>query len=230
VAALEARGLRFHPSWLRVVDAAAGAPSFLALEKFVAEQRAAHAVFPAAPLVLNALLLTPLSEVKVVVLGQDPYHTPGAAHGLAFSVPRGVAVPPSLRNILTELKDDLGVPAGAHGSLESWARRGVLLLNTCLTVRSGEAFSHSKHGWEAFTDRLIAAVSTTQKDVAFVLWGKPAQAKRALISSAHGHLVIEAPHPSPLSAHRGFFGSKPFSKVNAFRAKKGLAEIDWSVE
>ncbi|MCA9034268.1 MAG: uracil-DNA glycosylase [Planctomycetaceae bacterium] len=200
--------------------------SFLRLQQFVDAERRQYQVFPAEKDVFNALQFTPLSTLKVVILGQDPYHDDGQAHGLSFSVQRNVPLPPSLRNIYRELQDDLGIEPAGHGCLQSWAEQGVLLLNTVLTVRAHEAFSHRKKGWEQLTDRIIQCANECP-NVAFVLWGKPAQQKKSLIASHH--LIIESAHPSPLSARRGFFGSKPFSQINAYLIKSGLASIDWNV-
>lgn len=201
-------------------------PYFQQLQTFVAEQRAAHEVFPPAAEVFTALRLTPLNNVKALILGQDPYHDHGQAHGLSFSVQRGIKIPPSLRNIFKERESDLGLPPDSHGCLEQWAKQGVLMLNTVLTVRAHEANSHHKQGWEQFTTRIIEVVNA-RAAVAFVLWGKPAQKKSPLIDERH--LTIESPHPSPLSARRGFFGSQPFSKINAYLAANEQTEIDWSL-
>ena len=211
-------------SWRQALTDEFGADYFRDLEAFVAAERMAHTVFPPAGDVFTALRLTPLDEVRVVILGQDPYHDEGQAHGLSFSVRRGVRLPPSLRNIFAELEADLGIRPHGHGCLEDWARQGVLLLNTVLTVRAHEAHSHRRRGWERLTDRIIGCVDARPK-VAFVLWGKPAQSVAARIDDRH--LVIESAHPSPLSAHRGFFGSRPFSKINAFLEANGGRAIDW---
>lgn len=187
-------------------------------------------VYPPRGQRLRALELTPLNEVKVVILGQDPYHGPGQAHGLCFSVPEGVRVPPSLVNIYKELKSDLGVTPPEHGNLEHWARQGVLLLNNSLTVEAGQAGSHAGRGWEAITDACVAAVARRQEPSVFILWGSHARKKAANIPELQGntrHLVLTAPHPSPLSAHSGFFGSRPFSKANAFLEAQGRGAIDW---
>ena len=175
--------------------------------------------------------LTPRDAVKVVILGQDPYHGPGQAHGLAFSVQKGVRVPPSLVNIYKELEADLGIPRAAHGNLENWARQGVLLLNNALTVEAGQAGSHQKRGWEDFTDAVVAEVAHGAAPTVFVLWGSHAQKKAARIAalSDPSHLVLRSPHPSPLSAHAGFFGSHPFSQANAFLEANGRSPIDWRV-
>lgn len=198
------------------------------LQRFVADERDRHEVFPPAAEVFAALHLTAHREVRAVILGQDPYHGPGQAHGLCFSVRRGVAVPPSLRNIHRELHDDLGCPAPGHGNLEHWAGQGVLLLNTTLTVRAGEAGSHHGKGWEEFTDRVITVVNDKPDPVVFLLWGAPARRKKSLIDTAR-HVVIESAHPSPLSAHNGFLGSRPFSRANEALRRNGREPIDWSI-
>lgn len=200
---------------------------FQKLQKFVTAERAAATVFPPEDEVFTALKLTPLNQVKVLILGQDPYHNDGQAHGLSFSVQKGVKVPPSLRNIYKELKDDLGISPALHGHLVHWAKQGVLMLNTVLTVRAHEPNSHKKKGWEAFTTKIIQCVNE-QPSVAFVLWGKPAEKKAELISPHH--LIIKTAHPSPLSARRGFIGSKPFSKINNFLAANNLSTIDWKID
>ncbi len=184
-------------------------------------------IYPSAHDIFAALKLTSLSDTKVVILGQDPYHGEHQAHGLSFSVNRGVAVPPSLRNIFTELKADIsGFTYPEHGCLKAWAQQGVLLLNTVLTVRAGQANSHKNLGWQVFTDRVICALSQDSSPKVFFLWGKPAQQKAQLITSER-HLILNAPHPSPLSAHRGFFGCGHFSKANAFLQQHGKEQIDW---
>ena len=200
---------------------------FVKLTEFVESERAAHQVFPPAEEVFDALNLTPLNELKVLILGQDPYHNDGQAHGLCFSVRRGVKIPPSLRNIYKELESDAGLTSPDHGYLESWARQGILMLNTVLTVRAHQANSHRKKGWENFTDRIIEVVNDLP-NVAFVLWGKPAQIKINLIDNRH--LIVKSAHPSPLSARNGFFGSKPFSKINRYLAELGKSEIDWQIK
>ena len=196
------------------------------LMTFVATERQNHQVYPPHEEVFAALHLTPYRDVKVVILGQDPYHGPGQAHGLCFSVRPGVEKPPSLANILIELESDLGHPAPNHGSLEAWARQGVLLLNTTLTVRARQAASHQGQGWEIFTDQVIGAVNAKPELVVFVLWGAAARRKTALID-VDRHFVIESPHPSPLSAHRGFFGSRPFSRANEALVAAGRDPVDW---
>ncbi|MEQ1630210.1 MAG: uracil-DNA glycosylase [Gallionella sp.] len=201
---------------------------FQDLQRFVAEQRAQVTVFPPEDEVFAALHLTPIEQVKVLILGQDPYHDDGQAHGLCFSVRPGVAIPPSLLNIFKELSSDLGCTMPNNGYLTPWAKQGVLLLNTALTVQAHQANSHQGKGWETFTDAVIAAVNAKSDPVVFVLWGANARKKLALIDTSR-HIVIESPHPSPLSAHRGFFGSRPFSRINAALLAAGKAEIDWQI-
>lgn len=203
-------------------------PYWRDLQTFVAEERRSHVVFPPAPDVYSALHLTSHADTRVVILGQDPYHGAGQAHGLCFSVRSGVRVPPSLSNIHKELHADLGVEIPRHGNLEAWARSGVLLLNTTLTVRAGAAGSHQGHGWEVFTDRVIGVVSDKPEPVVFVLWGNSARRKRALIDTAR-HTVIESAHPSPLSARNGFFGSRPFSRANAALIAAHRQPVDWDI-
>jgi uracil-DNA glycosylase len=194
---------------------------------FVAgERRAGRVVFPADGDMFRALELTPFHRVKVVILGQDPYHGAGQAHGLAFSVPRGAPLPPSLRNIYKELATDLDIPAPSDGHLERWARQGVLLLNATLSVEEGRAGSHQGRGWEAATDRIVSLLDVRPGPMAFLLWGSHAQKKAAVVDRAR-HLVLEAPHPSPLSAHRGFFGCRHFSMTNAWLRERGYEAIDW---
>ena len=203
-------------------------PYWSALQEFVANERAAHTVYPPPDEVFAALHLTPYADTRVVILGQDPYHGPRQAHGLCFSVRRGVRIPPSLANIHQELHADLGLPIPDHGNLERWARNGVLLLNATLTVRAGQAASHQRHGWETFTDHVIEVVSAKPETVVFLLWGNSARRKRALIDTSHHH-VIESAHPSPLSAHNGFFGSRPFSRANAALVAAGREPVDWDL-
>jgi uracil-DNA glycosylase len=198
------------------------------LRAFLVDEKQRHRVFPPGPEIFAAFDLTPFDRVRVVVLGQDPYHGAGQAHGLAFSVRRGVRPPPSLENIFQELRTDLGVTRPAHGDLSAWARQGVLLLNTVLTVRENTAFSHRDHGWETFTDRVIDTLATRRDGLVFLLWGAPAGKKAARIDR-NRHLVLTAPHPSPLSASRGFFGSRPFSRINAWLVERGEAAIDWAL-
>lgn len=214
------------PAWQPALADVVADPAYRALAAFVDAERRAHDVYPPEDEVFAALALTPPRAVKAVILGQDPYHGPGQAHGLAFSVRPGTALPPSLRNIFRELESDVGVPRPASGSLVPWAERGVLLLNTVLTVRAGAPNSHRDRGWERVTDAVIGAVSARRRRVAFVLWGAHAQRKRPLVDEDR-HAVLAAAHPSPLSARHGFLGSRPFSRVNAALREAGVGEIDW---
>ena len=218
--------VNFPASWQAVAEVEFSKVYFRELQAFVETERREHCVFPSAENVYRAFELTPLQDVRVVILGQDPYHDDGQANGLSFSVGPGVKSPPSLRNIFKELQSDLGTAPANHGSLESWARQGVLLLNTVLTVRAHEAHSHRGNGWEEFTSRIIQAVNQ-QPRVAFVLWGRPAQEIAGTLDKRH--LVIESSHPSPLSAYRGFFGSRPFSRINSFLKQTGQPEIQWEL-
>jgi len=214
--------------WNPVLKAELSKPYFAELQQFVADERKKHRVYPVEADVFAALHTTSHKETKVLILGQDPYHGEGQAHGLAFSVKHGVAIPPSLRNVYSELRADIEIDPPTHGCLTAWAQRGVLLLNTTLTVRAGQAGSHQGKGWERFTDEVITAVAAKTDPVIFILWGASARRKRALITGAH-HVVLEAPHPSPLSAHNGFFGSKPFSQANTALVAAGREPIDWSL-
>lgn len=204
-------------------------PYWPRLQEFVAAERAKFTVYPSHDEVFTALHLTPYASTRVVIIGQDPYHGPGQAHGLCFSVRRGTAIPPSLTNIHTELRTDLGLTTPTHGNLESWARQGVLLLNTTLTVRAGQAGSHAGKGWEQFTDEVLRTVGARDERVVFVLWGAHARRKATLVDRSR-HVVIESAHPSPLSAHNGFFGSRPFSRTNDALVEAGLAPIDWRLD
>lgn len=199
------------------------------LYSFVNNEYHTRKVFPPADDIFNALHLTPLSEVKVVILGQDPYHNDHQAHGLSFSVKPGVEAPPSLQNIYKELQDDCGCYIPNNGYLEKWAKQGVLLLNTVLTVRAHEPASHQNKGWEQFTDAIIRAVNAKEEPVVYMLWGSPARKKKIMLNNPN-HLILEAPHPSPLSAYRGFFGCKHFSRANEFLSERGLTPIDWQIE
>ena len=225
--------IRLHDSWRAHLGEEFAQPYMHALKDFlVAEKAAGKRIFPKGGEWFRALDLTPHGTVRVVILGQDPYHGPGQAHGLCFSVQPGVRPPPSLVNIYKELESDLGVPRPGHGFLEHWAKQGVLLLNSVLTVEMGQAASHRERGWERFTDAAIAAVNRQSDPVAFMLWGSYAQKKAALVDSIDKggrHLVLKAPHPSPLSAHSGFFGCRHFSKANAFLESQGLQPIDWAL-
>ena len=203
-------------------------PYWADLQAFVDDERRRGPVYPPRDEVFAALHHTSHGATRAVILGQDPYHGPGQAHGLCFSVRHGVARPPSVANIHRELQNDLGVPPPVHGNLERWAAAGVLLLNTTLTVRGGEAGSHRDRGWERFTDRIIEVLSARAEPLVFVLWGSSARAKRPMIDTGR-HGVVESAHPSPLSAHRGFLGSRPFSKVNALLAERGADPIDWTL-
>ncbi len=203
-------------------------PYWAELQQFVTDERRRGPVYPPDDDVFAALYLTSYADVKVVILGQDPYHGAGQAHGLCFSVRRGVPIPPSLRNVYQELRNDLGVTTPSHGNLEHWARQGVLLLNTTLTVRSGQAASHQGKGWERFTDRVISTVNDKDERVVFLLWGAPSRKKKALVDTSR-HSVIESAHPSPLSAHNGFFGSRPFSRTNDALREAGREPIDWQL-
>ena len=214
--------------WNPLLRAEFDKPYWSSLQSFVENERQHHAVYPARENVFSALHHTSYADTKVLILGQDPYHGPNQAHGLCFSVQHGVAVPPSLVNIFKELHGDLGVPIPAHGNLQAWARRGVLLLNTTLTVRAGQAASHQGKGWETFTDEVIRVVNE-KPFVVFVLWGAHARKKKALIDATR-HAIIESAHPSPLSAHNGFFGSRPFSKINAALRAAGMSDVDWSLD
>lgn len=204
-------------------------PYYKKLYQFVREEYQTKSIYPSAEDIFNAFHFTPLHDVKVVILGQDPYHGPGQAHGLCFSVKPDVGIPPSLVNIYQELHDDLGCYIPDNGYLEKWARQGIMLLNTVLTVRARQANSHRGMGWEEFTDAAIRILADEQRPMVFILWGAPAQKKRSMIYNPQ-HLVLEAPHPSPLSAYRGFFGSKPFSQTNAFLEGHGIPPIDWQIE
>jgi uracil-DNA glycosylase len=215
--------------WQTPLKAALATKETLALQGFLdAELAAGRTIFPPQGAWFRALALTPLDKVRVVILGQDPYHGPGQAHGLCFSVPPGVRPPPSLSNIYKELGSDLGLPRPQHGFLEHWARQGVLLLNSVLTVEIAKAASHSKKGWEPFTDAIIAQVNDKAEPVVFMLWGAYAHKKAANVDSRR-HLVLKAAHPSPLSAHNGFLGCKHFSQCNAFLVKNGFLPIDWTL-
>ena len=215
--------------WNPILRGEFSKPYWPILQQFVADERAHGAVYPPHDQVFAALHLTPYAEVKVLILGQDPYHGPGQAHGLCFSVPHGIPQPPSLQNIFIEMKSDLGIEAPSHGNLEGWARQGVLLLNAFLTVRARQAASHRSAGWETFTDEVIRAVNAKPDRVVFILWGGFARRKRPLVDTTR-HVVIESPHPSPLSAHNGFFGSRPFSRANAALVAAGRQPVDWSLD
>ena len=221
--------IRLHESWKAPLLTEFNEPYMAALKSFLTSEKAAgKTIYPKASEWFRALDLTPLDRVRVVILGQDPYHGPGQAHGLCFSVPPGVRPTPSLINIFKELESDLGLPRPRHGFLESWASQGVFLLNSVLTVEAAQAASHAKKGWERFTDAVIRLVNDRPEPVVFMLWGAYAQKKAAFVDPSR-HLILRAAHPSPLSAHNGFLGCKHFSAANAFLQNKGLAPIDWSL-
>ena len=215
--------------WLEPLKPEFSKPYYAELFKFVKNEYSTRQIFPPADDIFNAFHLTPLHEVKVVILGQDPYHNDGQAHGLCFSVKRDVDIPPSLVNIYQELHDDLGCYIPNNGYLTKWAKQGVLMLNTVLTVRAHQANSHRGMGWEQFTDAAIRILNEQDRPIVFILWGSPAQKKAQMLNNPK-HLILKAPHPSPLSAYRGFFGSRPFSQTNEFLVKNGLEPIDWQIE
>ena len=216
--------------WLQAVGEEFRKPYYKELYNFVKEEYSTRVIYPPADDIFNALHLTPLKEVKVVILGQDPYHNEHQAHGLSFSVlPDQREIPPSLQNIYKELHDDLGCYIPDNGYLEKWARQGVLMLNTVLTVRAHQANSHQGHGWERFTDAILEAVNQEDRPIVYLLWGRPAQSKIPMLTNPK-HLILKAPHPSPLSAYRGFFGCRHFSQTNAFLESHGAAPIDWQIE
>jgi len=218
--------VEIEESWKQVLSEEFDKPYFLKLVDFIKAEKKQQIIYPPGPKIFSAFAHTPLSKVKVVILGQDPYHGEGQAHGLCFSVPDCIAIPPSLKNIYQELKDDLGIEARKSGNLENWADQGVLLLNTTLTVRRAAPASHAGQGWETFTDEVIKAISLKKNDVVFILWGNHAKKKQVLINTTK-HVVLTAAHPSPLSAYAGFFGCKHFSKTNNILKKIGLEPIRW---
>ena len=221
--------IKLHESWLEPLRTEFDQPYMAELKRFLlAERQKGRTVFPRSANWFRALDLTPLDKVRVVILGQDPYHGEGQAHGLCFSVMPGVRPPPSLVNIFKELESDIGLRPSPHGFLEHWARQGVLLLNSVLTVEMGQAASHRDRGWEKFTDAVIRLVNGKPEPVVFMLWGSYAQKKAGFVDTSK-HLVLKAPHPSPLSAHSGFFGCRHFSKANAFLEERGLSAIDWAL-
>ena len=222
-------GAVFENDWGEYLYPEFEKPYYKELRKKLAMEYRTHTVYPDMYDIFNAFHYTSYKDMRVVIIGQDPYHDEGQAHGLCFSVKPGVQIPPSLVNIYKELYDDLGIPPAKTGDLESWARQGVLLLNSVLTVRAHQAASHRFLGWETFTDRVISIANEKKTPVAFILWGAFAQSKAALITDSR-HLIIKSAHPSPLSAHRGFFGSRPFSRVNDFLVSTGQKPIDWRVE
>lgn len=215
--------------WLEPLSPEFRKPYYRKLHQTIVQEYQMRPVFPPSDDIFNAFHLTPLHEVKVVILGQDPYHNVGQAHGLCFSVKPDVDIPPSLVNIFQELHDDLGCEIPNNGYLVKWAKQGVLMLNTVLTVRAHQANSHRGIGWEEFTDAAIRILNEQDRPIVFILWGSPAQRKKAMLNNPK-HLILEAPHPSPLSAYRGFFGSRPFSKTNDFLTANGVSPIDWQIE
>lgn len=217
-----------HNSWQNLLEGEFTKEYYTQLRTFLKEEYSHQTIYPDMYHIFSALELTPYEDVKVVILGQDPYHGPNQAHGLSFSVQPGVKTPPSLVNIYKELQSDLGYPPVNHGFLESWAKQGVLLLNTVLTVRAGQAYSHRGQGWEQLTDAIIQKLNAREKPVVFILWGKPAQEKIKMIDT-NKHIIIKSPHPSPLSAHRGFFGSRPFSQANQALEQLGEQPINWQL-
>ena len=220
---------QLHPSWEAVIGEEFDKPYMQALRAFLKQEKAAGKItYPPSPLIFNAFNHTPFDKVRVVIIGQDPYHGIGQAHGLSFSVPEGVALPPSLMNIYKEIEADIGVKMSRKGDLTAWANQGVLLLNATLTVEMANAGSHQKRGWETFTDAAIAALNTHREGLVFVLWGSYAQKKGEMIDSKK-HLVLKSPHPSPLSAHRGFFGNHQFSKINEYLSQHGQTPIEWQL-
>ena len=220
---------KIEESWYEALKDEFSAPYFLELKEKLQKEKEAYLIYPPGNRIFSAFNLCPLTAVKLVILGQDPYHGKGQAHGLSFSVPDGVKPPPSLQNIFKELKSDMNIPIPQTGNLERWAQQGVLLINATLTVRAGDAGSHQGLGWETFTDKVIHSISHFRAGVVFLLWGKYAQAKITLIDQSK-HFVLTAPHPSPFSANRGFFGCRHFSKANHLLEENGLGPIDWKLD
>ena len=219
---------KIEKEWLEVLRSEFEKPYFAELKAFLTEEKKQYRVYPPGSRIFAAFDYTPFSKVKVVILGQDPYHGDGQAHGLCLSVPDGIALPPSLVNIYKELSTDLGIAVPKSGNLENWARQGVLLLNATLTVRANQAGSHQRHGWENFTDEVIRQLSARHTGLVFILWGSYAQAKEALIDTSR-HFILKAVHPSPLSVYRGFFGCRHFSKTNALLIQAGKEPVDWKL-
>lgn len=219
---------QLEPSWLAVMGDVFDQPYMQALRQFLVEEKQHATVYPPGPEIFSAFWATPFDDVRVVILGQDPYHGEGQAHGLCFSVQPEVRPPPSLQNIFQEIQTDLGIARPDNGYLMPWARQGVLLLNAVLTVRAGQPQSHAGHGWEQFTDRAILELNRRREGIVFALWGSPAQKKAAVVDRSR-HLVLSAPHPSPLSAHRGFLGCRHFSQINAHLQRRGQSPINWSL-
>lgn len=222
--------VEIHPSWEKVLQALFETASFENLAQFLKKEYAENECYPPGKLIFEAFNACPLEQLKVVIIGQDPYHGPGQAHGLSFSVPEGVSLPPSLINIFKEIENDLGIPIPTSGNLTSWANQGIFLLNATLSVRAHQAGSHQKQGWEAFTDQVIQTISTQKEGVVFMLWGGFAKKKAQLIDASK-HLILSSGHPSPLSANRGYwFGNKHFSQCNAYLKTRGIKAIDWRLE
>jgi uracil-DNA glycosylase len=221
--------VQIETSWKELLQNEFSKPYFLQIVNFIKTEKAAgRTLYPPGRLIFNAFDSTPFEKVKVVLLGQDPYHGPGQAHGLSFSVPDGIMPPPSLVNIFKELRTDIGLPPPRHGNLSGWARQGVLLLNASLTVRANEPMSHSKIGWATFTDTVISRISEQKKNIVFLLWGRFAQEKQVLIDETR-HLILKAAHPSPFSVEKGFFGCRHFSKTNEYLVRNGIDPIDWKL-
>lgn len=221
--------VQLESSWLSLLKDQFDAPYFKKIKQTLLEEKELGPIYPPSSRIFAALDFCPVSKTKVIIIGQDPYHNPGQAHGLSFSVPTGVKPPPSLVNIFKELNDDLSIAIPQNGNLESWAKQGVLLLNASLTVRAHQAGSHSKIGWQQFTNTIIERLSAQKENLVFLLWGSHAVQKKSLITANRGHLILEAPHPSPLSAYRGFLGCKHFSRTNTYLGSKGLSEINWTL-
>ena len=226
---MQSINLQIEESWKQILRDEFDAPYFIALTEFLREEKKKYIVYPPGPQIFSAFNHTPFNRVKVVIIGQDPYHGPGQAHGLCFSVPDGTPPPPSLVNIFKEIESDLGIPIPKSSNLKKWAGQGVLLVNTILTVRANDPTSHQNKGWETFTNTVIRNLNEKRKNLVFLLWGNYAQAKESLIDSSR-HYILKAAHPSPLSAYRGFFGCRHFSRTNQILAEQGLNEIDWSLD
>lgn len=222
-------GVKFENDWAELLQPEFEKEYYKKLRGFLVNEYKSQTIYPENNDIFNAMHLTAYKDVRVVIIGQDPYHGPGQAHGLCFSVKPGIKTPPSLLNIYKELHADLGCEIPNNGYLVKWAEQGIMMLNTVLTVRAGQAHSHKKMGWETFTDHIIGLLNQREEPIIFLLWGSPAQKKSALITNKH-HYILKAPHPSPLSAHRGFFGSKHFSKTNAILKQHGFEPIDWQIE